>query len=94
MSQDRCEVRGSVLPDGTLVLDERLPLPAGRVRVTIAPLSSADDPFWQRMQAIWGTQQTRGHVPRSKEQVDAELHALREEWAERDADIQRTHEEC
>jgi len=30
-----------------------------------------DDPFWQRMQAIWHAQKSGGHLPRSAEEIDA-----------------------
>ena len=53
-------------PDGTLELDERPNLPAGRVQVIMVPLPELpkDDPFWQRMEAMWAAQKARGHVPR------------------------------
>ena len=67
MSQEVIEVQGTVQADGTLVLDRRLELPSGRVQIVVVPLPElpADDPFWQRMQAIWKGQKDRGHVPRS-----------------------------
>lgn len=72
-------LQGTVTPDGTLELDDRLKLPAGRVQVMVQPLPqpSAQDPFWARMEAIWSGQEARGHVPREKEAIDAELRELR-----------------
>jgi hypothetical protein len=81
-------VEGTVKPDGTLELREKLNLPAGKVRVTLVPLSELpeDDPFWQLMRGIWAGQEARGHVPRSAEEVEAERRASR---AESEAEIQR-----
>ncbi len=78
-------VQGVVKPDGTLELHEKLPLPAGQVQVTVVPVPELpkDDPFWQRMRAIWEGQKVRGHVPRAAPEVEAERQTLREEWDER-----------
>jgi hypothetical protein len=78
-------LEGVVTPDGTLEVIDKVALPAGRVQVTVVPLPDvpADDPFWQRMQAIWDSQQASGHVPRSVEEVEAERQATRDEWEER-----------
>jgi hypothetical protein len=76
---DHVVVQGTVKPDGTLELDGKIPMPAGRVLVTIQPAMQlpADDPFWQIMQGIWAEQRARGHVPRSAEEVEAERKARR-----------------
>jgi hypothetical protein len=89
-------VTGVVRPDGTLELEGKVPLPAGRVQVTVQPLPElpADDPFWQRMQAIWNEQKARGHVPRSAEEVEAERAAVRDEWEERQQEIERLQAEA
>ncbi|HQU43491.1 MAG: hypothetical protein B7Z73_10245, partial [Planctomycetia bacterium 21-64-5] len=47
-----------------------------------------------RMQAIWDGQKARGHVPRTKEQIDAELNALRDEAEEEMRQVERLQEEC
>jgi hypothetical protein len=71
-------IEGTLRPDGTLELDEKISLPAGRVQVLVQPLPQlpADDPFWQRMQAMWSAQKARGHVPRSAEEVERERRQL------------------
>src|SRR2546422_854072 len=68
-----------------LELGERITLPPGRVQVTIVPIPElpANDPFWQRMQALWAAQRGRGHVPRSAQEVEDERQAVREEWENR-----------
>jgi hypothetical protein len=77
-------VEGTLKPDGSLELDAKLTLPPGRVQLLVQPLPELpqDDPFWQMMQGIWAAQKARGHVPRSKEEIDAEINAMREESQE------------
>jgi len=74
-------VEGTLTPDGTLVLDSKLNLEPGRVQLIVQPLPElpSDDPFWQRMRAIWDGQKARGHVPRSVEEVERDRRRLREE---------------
>jgi hypothetical protein len=78
-------VKGTLKPDGTLELDEKVNLAPGRVQVTmvLVPELPQNDSFWQRMQSIWADQQHRGHVARSVQEVEAERQVLREEWEER-----------
>jgi hypothetical protein len=89
-------VEGTVRADGTLDVQEKVNLPAGRVQVTLVPVPELpkDDPFWQRMQAIWSQQKARGHVPRTAEDVEAERQAMRDEWDERMAEIARIQDEA
>ena len=72
-------VQGTLKPDGTLELDEPLPLPTGRVQVLVQPLvqPSPDDPFWKTMERIWADQKARGHVPRSDQEVEGPAVCLR-----------------
>jgi hypothetical protein len=88
-------VNGTVKPDGTLELEEKVPLPAGPVQVTVQPLPELpdDDPFWQRMRAIWDAQKARGHVPRGTREVEAERQAVRDEREERLKERERLREE-
>jgi hypothetical protein len=88
-------IQGFVKSDGTLELEEKVSLPAGRVQVTVMPMPELpkDDPFWQMIQRIWDGQKARGHVPRSAEEAEAERKAMREEWDERMRAIQQTQEE-
>jgi hypothetical protein len=89
-------VGGIVKPDGTVEVSEKVKLPAGRVQVTLVPLSesSSDDPFWQRMQKIWEGQRARGHVPRTKEEIDAEIESMRNEMEEEFQATEHLQEEC
>jgi hypothetical protein len=92
------ELEGTVQPDGTLVLDEKLRLPAGRVRVAVEPLRTVEatnlDRFWAMMEGIWADLRAAGHRPRTKEEIDAEINALREEAEEEMRGVERLHEAC
>jgi hypothetical protein len=78
MSTSPVAVEATLKPDGTLQLDEKLTLPAGRVRIVVQPLPElpGDDPFWQMMKSIWAGQKARGQVPRTREEIDAELEEM------------------
>jgi hypothetical protein len=85
MSMPAITLEAVIKPDGTLELGERIALPAGRVQVTITPVPELppNDPFWQRMQAMWAAQRARGHVPRSVHEAEEERQAVRDEWEDR-----------
>ena len=97
MEETQVVVDGTLQPDGTLVPDEKPNLPPGRVRMTIqsvAPPADPADGFMARMQRVWAAQDARGHVPRTREEIDAEINALRDEAEEEMQAIERLHEEC
>jgi hypothetical protein len=81
MNSTHVVVEATPKPDGSLALGTQLTLPPGRVQLIVQPLPELpkDDPFWQMMQGIWAGQKARGQLPRSKEEVDAEIHAMRGE---------------
>jgi hypothetical protein len=80
METSRIELLGTLTADGTLVLDDTPDLPPGRVRVTLLPLSAVEQtPVWQALDRIRAGQRARGHVPRSPEEMDADLAAMRQE---------------
>jgi 50S ribosomal subunit-associated GTPase HflX len=96
MNATSVTVPGVVKPDGSLELEGKVPLPPGKVQVTVqaVPELPKDDPFWQMMEAIWAGQQARGHRPRSVEEVEAERRQVREEWEERMQEIERVQAEA
>jgi hypothetical protein len=95
MTTNAVETRGTLREDGTLVLDEKPDLPPGRVRVTVQPvLDYTQTDIWKFFEGIWAEQAATGHVPRSKEEIDAELEAARQEDEERMLELERIHEEC
>ncbi len=97
MSMNQIVVQGIVESDGTLKLDQPVPLPPGAVEVTIQPLSETAtplDPFWATMEEIWAGQRARGHVPRSKAEIDAQIASLRDEAEDEMLAVERIHAEC
>lgn len=97
MSTHQVVVQGIVDSDGTLRLDQPVPLPPGAVEVTIKPqveTATPLDPFWATMEEIWAGQRLRGHVPRSKAEIDTEIASLRDEAEEEMLAVERIHSEC
>ncbi len=94
MSTNSVEIQGTLQPDGTLVLDEKPNLPPGRVKVTMQPvLDYKETEIWKFFERLWAEQKARGHVPRSKEEIDADIETMRQEDEERMQEIERLHEE-
>ena len=99
MSLTETMIDGTIQADGTLVLDEPTKLPAGRVHVVLRqeaepkPSQPLGDDFFQMMEGIWAGQKTRGHVPRTEEEVEAERREMRSGWAKRQEAIERLQEE-
>jgi hypothetical protein len=89
------EAEGTLRPDGTVELDEKPDLPAGRVKVilqVLRPLPKLDS--WATLQQIWAERQALGLQPRSAEAVEAELSAMRGEWEEHEQALERLQEEA
>jgi hypothetical protein len=82
-------VRGVLKPDGTLELDERPSLPAGRVEVTISLLEEPvrSEGYWPYLQRVRAERESAGHKFRTKEEIDAEIEDLRD-W---DGKIDEVH---
>jgi hypothetical protein len=96
MSASGITVEGTITPDGILALDQKLPLPSGRVQVTVIPLPELPngDPFLQRMRVLWEGQKARSFVPRTVHEVEAERQAMREEWEQRMGRIEQIQAEA
>ena len=97
MSLIETVIEGTIQPDGTLVLDEKLNLPAGRativVRSAVTEARPLDAEFFRMMDDIWARQKARGFVPRSVEEVEGERQRMRDESAEEIEAAVRLHEE-
>jgi len=95
MSEQAVELNGILLEDGTVMLDRPPDLPPGPVRVILTPNEAyRQTSAWQTFERIWAEQRARGVVPRSKEEVDADLAAAREEDEERMQALERLAEEA
>jgi hypothetical protein len=91
-------VLGTIQADGTLVLDEKLSLPPGRVQVNVQQLDQVQGDhrvdFLARMEKIWAGQEARGHISRSREEIDADINCLRNDAEEEMKAVERLHEQC
>jgi hypothetical protein len=95
MTTNGIEIQGTLQEDGTLVLDQKLDLPPGRVKVTVEPLLDyKQTEIWGFFERLWAEQRAKGHLPRTREEIDAELEAARQNDEERMQDFERIHEEC
>jgi hypothetical protein len=94
MDTNQVVIQGIVDSEGMLKLDQPVPLPPGAVEVTVHPLSisaTAADPFWTAMEEIWANQRARGYSSRSKEEIDAEIAAFRDEAEQEVLVVERIH---
>ena len=84
-------VHGVLNPDGTLQLRQPVNLPPGEVRVTVETVKepSSREDVVTVLERIRAEQRTRGHVPRTREEVDAEISAMRDEAEEQMQQIER-----
>lgn len=98
MSPIEFVIEGTLQPDGTLVLDEKPNLPAGRVTVVLrqepAMNLPQEDPFWQRMQAMWAIPKGRGSAGDGGANSLAEVSKVRDEWDEHQQAIEKLQDEC
>lgn len=88
-------IEGTVRPDGTLEVTQKVNLPAGRVHVTVQPVAESVQPdrFWTMMESIWEAQLESGRAPRTREEIDAEILATRDEADEEMQAVERLQEE-
>jgi hypothetical protein len=74
-------VTGMVTDQRTVALDEDLPFSAEKVRVTLEPILYPKRPgIKETIEGIHRRQQDRGHIPASKEEVDAHIRRERDAW--------------
>jgi len=96
MSLTESVTEGTIQPDGTLVLDEKPTLAPGRVTVVLRREAEVtlprDDPFWQRMEAMWAIP-TGSDADDGGERSSAEIRQMRAEWDEHQQAIERLQDE-
>jgi hypothetical protein len=84
------EVNGTLRADGTLELDEKPGLPAGRVKVLVQSMVPSTKPeAWAVLERIWAERKALGLQPRAAEDIDAEINAMRDEWEEHQQGLDR-----
>jgi hypothetical protein len=89
------EVLGTIRPDGTLELDQKLAVPPGRVRVRVEPVETPAAPAESLIEFVRRTRhelEAAGHQFRTREAIDTELAALRDEWDDRIDELGRLRE--
>lgn len=82
MSLHEVTVNGTLQPDGTLELDQKITLLPGRVQVTVQPLppsASTQRGLVEVMDEIRVSQRARGYQGRTAESMQAEERARQEE---------------
>jgi hypothetical protein len=94
MGAQQVVVHGHVQPDGTLQVEEKVNLPPGPVQVTVeaaAPASQRES-TQQVLRDIVARRQAPGLKRRSKEEIDTEIDAMRNEDEERLREIERLYQ--
>jgi hypothetical protein len=96
MNSSAVVVEGTVQPDGTLEVTQKVDLPAGPVHVMVQPVTEPVQPdrFWTMMESIWAAQLAGGRITRTREEIDTEIESLRNESEEEMQAIKRLEEEC
>jgi hypothetical protein len=82
MSLTETVIEGTLQPDGTLVLDKKPNLPAGRVQVVVQPLPkqvTSGRGLVEVMDEIRDSQRARGYQGRTVEEMQAEEKVRQEE---------------
>ena len=91
-------VRGTLKPGGVIQLDEVPPIPPGRITVILDP--DPQEPPAPRedimtvLERTWAAREARGAVPRTSEEIDAEINAGRDESEERMQEIEALQADC
>ena len=81
-------IHGTLRPDGMLEIDQPLALPPGEVRVIVQTLAARPTrDVMEVLENIWAERKAKGLQGRSGEQVDAEINAMRDEWEDRQREL-------
>jgi hypothetical protein len=86
-------LRGILKSDGSLELEGKPNLPAGPVRVTVESLPEQRESVWTILERIWEERKASGVIPRSREEIDAEIEQMRLEWDEQQQEVERLQRE-
>jgi hypothetical protein len=96
MNSEPVVIQGVVREDGTLELAGKVPLPPGMVRVTVQPVpySQETDPLFVLLRKIRAEREKAGLPTRTREEIDAQVREVRDEFDEGVAEIGRLQDEC
>jgi len=95
MAENRVVVAGRLNRDGTLHVDEKLPLSPGPVQVTVeASHQGRGKDVCAVLERIWEERKERGTRRRSKEEIDAEIDAIRNDSELEIGEIERLHDQA
>ena len=75
---------GTISDKNTLILDGPIPLPVGRVRITVERITPppTGDNFLAKLHALQKTLQASGYRPRTKTEIDTQIQVERDSWDE------------
>jgi len=89
MAENRMTVPGRLDADGTLHVDDKLAMPPGPVQVTVeAARRGSKSDTWTVLERIWAEREQLGRR-RSKEEIDTEIDAIRNESEAEMQDVER-----
>ena len=75
-------------PDGTLELSQPINLPPGEVRVIVQAMTHTSENALTVLERIWAQRKAKGMQGRSAEQIDADIRSMRDEWEERQRELE------
>ena len=85
MNTNQVVLHGIVKPDGTLEVTQPVQLPPGEVQITVELLAAASpsqENVWTVLDRVWADREARGLVPRTREEINAQINAIRDEAEE------------
>lgn len=96
MTNQSVTVQGTVLADGSLQVAGPVQLPPGPVEIVIRPAQQAEggEDVLAVLARIRAEQKASGFVPRSAEEIDADVGGMRDEWEKHQLAIEALQEGC
>lgn len=89
MNTQQIILHGQIQADGTLQIEEKVNLPPGPVSITIQTVRAKEGKgTLQVLKEIWAERESLGIAGRSKEEIDAEINAMRDEDEKRMREIE------
>ena len=82
-------IQGILKSDGTLELSQPVNLPPGEVRVIVQAMTHASENVLAVLEDIWAERKAKGMQGRSREQVDADVQSMRDEWEENQRNLDK-----